>query len=436
MRLRTISVVGEALNFGGRRMETIARVAWLPVALLLIVNMTTVFAFLSVIVGRVVTFADVGTFSNAQWVLGQYAQRGWEHHFGAMAAISAGNLVLQTLLIASFMAPLIRYAGLGEKPAPGVVRLAFGPDQIRYILSGMFSFLFIGLLILGPMAAATFFALKYVLDAMTQTMASFPDPDSLHTITFVTAADSLKAKGAGWIFDIAVPLAVVAPLALLLWFLVFHHFHPRNRPKADDAGNPILRALATLIVVVALLAGVYWLFHGAVQNYMNVASSLYTDSKTVFTDTPTMARLWLGALIFIFIGYFNLRLYPYPGVAVCRKSMGLGETLQVSRGWNIIRLQIVLILITVFLFIVQVVFLNLILFKALYETLSALYNAVSVTTRLVNSGTTAEWVSPLFIWIWNGIKISINILWTFFSYGVAAGLYGRLYKESERMAAA
>ena len=44
MALGVFSVTGEALNFGGRRMETIMRVSWLPVALLLIVNMATVFA--------------------------------------------------------------------------------------------------------------------------------------------------------------------------------------------------------------------------------------------------------------------------------------------------------------------------------------------------------------------------------------------------------
>ena len=39
MGLRIFSVVGEALNFGGRRMETIARVAWLPLLLSMIATM-------------------------------------------------------------------------------------------------------------------------------------------------------------------------------------------------------------------------------------------------------------------------------------------------------------------------------------------------------------------------------------------------------------
>ena len=52
-------------------MATIARVAWLPVVLLLITNMVTVFAYLSVIAGRIVTFKDAGTFAVAQQVMAQ-----------------------------------------------------------------------------------------------------------------------------------------------------------------------------------------------------------------------------------------------------------------------------------------------------------------------------------------------------------------------------
>ncbi|MHA7873651.1 MAG: hypothetical protein ACX939_14980, partial [Hyphococcus sp.] len=63
---------------------------------------------------------------------------------------------------------------------------------------------------------------------------------------------------------------------------------------------------------------------------------------------------------------------------------------------------------------------------------SLLYEAVAVSTRLTNSGVTGEWVAPLFIWIWNAIKILVNIIGLFFSFGVLAGLYGRLYRDSER----
>ena len=52
------SVVGEALNFGARRMETIMRVAWLPVVLMLILSMVTLFTYVSLAAGRLVTFEE------------------------------------------------------------------------------------------------------------------------------------------------------------------------------------------------------------------------------------------------------------------------------------------------------------------------------------------------------------------------------------------
>ena len=68
----------------------------------------------------------------------------------------------------------------------------------------------------------------------------------------------------------------------------------------------------------------------------------------------------------------------------------------------------------------------------LLQLLTALYQAVASYTRLISSGVTGEWVQPFFVWLWNGFKILANIFWTFFFYGVLAGLYGRLYRESER----
>ncbi|MCA8896060.1 MAG: hypothetical protein KDA48_12455, partial [Amphiplicatus sp.] len=59
MELRVFPVVGAALNFGLRRMETIMRVAWLPVVLLLVFNMASAFAILSIANDRFVTFADL-----------------------------------------------------------------------------------------------------------------------------------------------------------------------------------------------------------------------------------------------------------------------------------------------------------------------------------------------------------------------------------------
>ena len=433
MQLRIFSVLGEALNFGLRRMETIIRLGWLPVVLLLIVNMVTVFAYLSVFAKRIITFSDVGTFMSAQTALNQVVARAWAASPMEMWAITGANLVIQAILVASFMAPLIRYSGLGERPRPGVIRLPFGVDQIRYIISGVFSFLFVAVLIIAPMAGATYYVLKYLFDALSKTVATFPDPNSLHTIKFVTTGEQLIADGAQWYLNLGVPLMAAAPFALLLWLITYLHFHPRNRPRAPETGNSFMRALVTLFVAGAAASAAYWLMREDIVEAFKSAGGADDSLKQIVANTPVNAHVLIGAVIALLAGYVNLRLYAYPAVAVCRKSLGLGNTLRVTRGWNLIRLQVILILAGAFIFLVQTVVLNqffLSFFVPWIVTL--LYQAVAVTTKLVNSGVTSEWVLPFFIWVWNGIKILVNIIGILFSYGVIAGLSGRLYRESER----
>ena len=460
MQLRIFSVVGEALNFGGRRMATIMRVAWLPVVMLLILNMATVFAYLTVIFERVITFEDAVTFTVAKAALAGRFTQAFQTHPTEMWAITIASLFMQALLTASFMAPLIRYSGLGEKPHGGIIRMPFGADQIRYILAGVFSFLFIVLLILAPMAGATYYILKYIFEALSQTMASFPNADSLHTIEFVTVGEQLAANGSAWYLNLGIPLLAVVPFALMIWLLVFQHFHPRNRPNAHETGNPFLRGIVTMSVVAAAIFATYFAAQktilsvfksvgGANQTFEgivkaapeNVQETLTTTletivptletAKQIIANTPANAHVLIGAVIFLLVGYLNLRLYPYPGIVVNRKSMGFAKILRVTRGWNLIRMQVILLFIAGMMLVVQYLINNFALAQIL-NTLNSLYQLVATSTRLVGSGVTADWVYPLFVWIWNGIKILANIYWLFFSYGVVAGLYGRLYRESER----
>ncbi len=434
MALGVFSVTGDALNFGGRRMETIMRVAWLPVALLLIVNMATVFAYLSAIAGRLITFADIATFQRAQQLLIAHSDRGWTQAPQAMTLISVANLSAQAILIAAFMAPLIRYAGLGETPRRGVVRLAFGPDQMRFIISGAFSFMFLAFLILAPILLTSFFVMQYVVDALSQTLAHFPDPDSLHTVELTTSGESLAARGEAWIYTLALPATASAPFLLALWALAFLHFHPRNRPSAAGRANPALRAAATLAVLAAIVGAAYWLFGdaGGQPGTATGTGASAAQQKTGDANgvSPMAAAALLGVAALLLTGYFSLRLYAYPGVAVCRKSLALGGVLRVTRGWNIFRLFMILVLIAGFLLIVQFLINNYAL-TWIRQTLYALYAAADASSRLVNSGDQGAWVQPVFVWIWNGVKIAVNVFWTFFSYGVAAGLYGRLYRESQ-----
>jgi hypothetical protein len=449
MGLRIFPVVGAALNFGGRRMETTARIAWLPLLLSMIATMAAVFAMASVISGRLVTFEDVPTFLGAQQIALRNAARGFQSDPGAMWTISIASIVVQTLLTASFMAPLIRYAGLGEKPARGVVRAPFGPDQIRFIVSGMFGFLFVAVLVFGPVAAASYYTLKYIVAALSATMAVFPDPNSLHTIEIKTAADTIAAQGRAWLYDRAIPIAGAAPVAFAFWLLLFFHFSPKNRPNAPKPGKIILRALTTFLVAAGLLLGAYFYFADFVLNdfrsntgFLGILSSLaglakievggIAESVDFLMKAPEGRLVIFGVASFFVVNYISLRLFPYPGVAVCRKSLALGKTLAVSRGWNLLRLGVIVTIVSVFILVVQVFLLNALFLQYLLpQVLTLLYNATAVSTKLVNSGVAADWVQPTFIWIWNIIRIAVNVVWSFFSFGVAAGLYGRLYRESE-----
>ncbi|NOX81805.1 MAG: hypothetical protein GXP06_02215 [Alphaproteobacteria bacterium] len=429
MQLRILSILGEALNFGGRRMATIMRVSWLAVVLLLIVDMASVYASLSVIAGRVITFAEVGSFLSAQKLLARYAAQGWGAHGGHMAAIAGVSLLVQVILISTFMAPLIRWAGLGERPGPGSVRLPFGPDQLRFLISSLFSALFVGVIILLPIMTTSFFTLKYIVAAMSQTMASFPDADSLHTIKLITAEEGLVQRGAEWVFGFAVPLAAAAPFVLLTWLVTFFHFSPRNRPNATGKPNWVLRAVATFGVVAVIFGAAVVLLRAPVMQVLKSASA--AGGAADLTGAPVNVILFIVTAGFLLVTYINLRLYPYPGIAVCRRSLGLGGTLRLSRGWNIVRMPIILLAVAGFFFILQIIINSLFLSTLIPQVINLLYQAVLVSTKLVNSGVGADWVLPLFIWIWNGIKILANVFWAFFSYGVIAGLYGRLYRDSE-----
>lgn len=415
MKLRTFSVVGGALNFGLRRMETIMRVAWLPVVALLVFNMASVFAVLSVANDRLITFADLAqgiSYQKAVEVSQKALWSGLLNGSVPMWTISMLTALLDTILVASFMAPLIRFAGLGERPSPGALKLAFGPDQIRYILATILGIFVTLVFVLAPVGAAAYWVLNYILEALTQTYVSFPNPDSLHTIELVAARDVYAERGELWANLYGAPLIVAGGFALVFWLTLNMHFHPRNRGAGAGAPNLPIRALVTL-VVMAGLAGLIWLAIRVAGDDVNALLS------AVFA---------IGILM---IEYFSLRVFPYAGIAVCRKSLAPAGLLKVTRGWNIFRLLAVILLVWVFVIAVQYV-VNALVFGGISigSVVSVLYSATASATKLVNSGEAAPWVLPLFVWIWNGVKILVNIFLLFFIYGVVAGLQGRLYRES------
>lgn len=419
MELRILGVAGAALNFGGRRMETIMRVAWLPVILLLVVEMATIFAALSVAAGRLVSFSDVASLKEAREILDQFAAAAWMQRPAQMWIVNLASLFLQALLVASFMAPLVRYAGLGEKPKPGFAKLAFGPDQIRYLLAGAAGFI-MPLFIFLPIGATAYFVLKYVLEALNKTYANFPDPDSLHTVELVTGRDLATASGDLWIYETVVPMAAAAPIALILWIVFLAHFHPRNT-QGSSQPNFLARALATLVAGGSVTALVW-----------ATLATLIPGAETAGGGGGLLVILALGIVAAL---YVSLRAAPYQGVAVCRKSMGIAGTLRVTRGWNIFRFFIVLLIVPAVI-VGMVVLINVFAVQPVFWVINNLYVVADSYAKIVNSGETYLWLLPAFVWIANGILIVLNLFITFFNYGVTAGLLGALYRASEAESAA
>ncbi|MGE0410125.1 MAG: hypothetical protein AB7P23_12810 [Amphiplicatus sp.] len=416
MQLRVFSVVGEALNFGLRRMETIMRIAWLPVALILVLDMTTLFSLLSVALGRLVTFSDAATYVQAQNALPKLWSLGVEANPVGMGLVLAASYAVQAILIASFMAPLIRLSGLAEHPSSGVVKLEFGPSQMRFLFAGLASVLAVGVLLFLPAGVTSFYALNYVRDAMEAIYVSFPNAESLHTVEILSGRDVVAARGEAWIYSLAVPSGLLIPFGLAFWTILVLHFHPRNRQSGAERANILARAIGALVGGGAIVGLVWlWLLGGA-----------------KIAPNHELALFYLfGALLIVIFYYLNLRLTPYLGVVVCRKSLAPAGTLRVTRGWNILRLFAILILLSLVTLLVQWA-INAIVFPSVLSTLTILNAATGSATKLANGGVEAEWVRPLFIWLLNGFKILVNLVWQFFTFGVVAGLLGRLYRESER----
>lgn len=432
MILRIFSVAGEALHFGARRMETLMRVGWLPVVLLLIVQLATAYSALSVQAGRLLTVEDgslqLEQLSNwritglvatvAETLFNLARARAFDQISPWIWTVLGVSFVLQVFIASSFLAPMTRLAGLGEEPPPGAARLHFGEDEARFSAAAVGGILALGLFIFGPMLAATFYSLKFVLDAYSQTFAVFPNPESLHQVYEVTGQEAAKAAGQGWHLTRGVPALLMAPVALLFWIALIRHFHPKNRGPQAGPPNVFARALATLFLGGAA-AGLIWLWVLMTHNNVEPLSEI---------------SLFFGfeALALVVLAYVSLRLFPVAGVAVCRRSFrsDAGTFLAASRGFNLFRILGILVLISAVLFLVQL-FINTVGFTALGSTVQFLAFAAAHYFSLFNAGNEPEWVMPAMIWLWTTVRVLYNVFWVFFSYGVLSGLLGRLYRDTE-----
>ncbi len=422
MGLRTFPVVGEALHFGARRFETVLRVAALPLVLLLIFNMAAAFGYLSIANGRVITFHDVAA-AGASWaqvkqLAGTAAEKGLLASDVRTFAIYAASLLINAILISSFMAPLIRYAGLGEKPAPGIIRLPFGPDQLRFLGAGVLSFMLSALVIYAPIGIATFVIIGIVSKAVTTPYAHFPDATSLHTIDLIAGRDALAMRGGLWVYEYGYWGAAAAVIAALLAIVFMLHFRPRAEDKTAGIGF-----LGRMLGVIAGIAAFFALVAFAA---VKIAAARKAEFPPETLAMAMFAAAALAAAIF-----FNLRLYPYVGVAVCRRSMAFGGTFRVTRRFNVFRLAFAFLSLGIILLLMQMLLMSLGGGGA-YAVVGYLGVAVESYVRLINGGEGGAWVLPFFGWLWAMIGIAFTLLWAVFTYGVSAGLFGRLYRESER----
>jgi hypothetical protein len=419
MKLRIFSVVGEALNFGLRRMETIMRLAWLPLGLILIFDMTRVFVILSVANGRVITFGDLAanvTFQRAALGANRLLEKGLDENSVTMWVIHLAWIAINTILIASFMAPLIRFAGLGERPAPGLFRVPFGPDQVRYVI-GLIVALFVSFVVVwGPIWATSNYILEYIGEAMKVTYATFPNPESLHTIREVHGLDVMKSSDRLWIPEFGLWSAAAGALFVFAWFALTWHFRAASASDAARRSNPAARAA----VIFLLLAGYVWAIASRASGSLLQIGQLADASYFAFV-----------ALALLFVLYAGLRLFPYSGVVACRRSLAFAGTFSVTRGWNLARMIGAMLLLAIILF-AAFLLVNIVAVPAIFTVTGILEAAVASYTKLYNSGEVGAWVAPAFAWLRTILAIIIYVFWAFFTYGINAGLLGRLYRESER----
>jgi len=401
MSLNVFSVAGEALNFGFRRFETILRVGWLPVSLLLVFNMAAVFLWLSIAYGNPVSFADV-TASGARWaeiiaLAQQKANEGLAADNNLAFALAGATLLVNAALVASFMAPLIRYAGLGEKPAPGFIRAPVGPDQIRFLAAGALSTLVFAAVVYTPITFATLSILDFMGTAMTTPYASFPEPDSLHTVEVILGADRY---GVRWLYGWQVWGAAAALLAAILFVAIFAHVAPRREDKRAGIG-----LLGRGLGVGAALAA-----------FFALAGLAYSSTLGEAAVTATARADGLAGVLFVVaataLGVFiGLRLYPYAGVATCRRSMALAGSLRVTRRYNLLRLLAALMLTGVILFGAQVL-----LGFAAGQAGSALFGVMVAAQSAARIGGGDEGAAmKAALWLCASGGVAANALWALFT---------------------
>lgn len=430
MKIRITGQAGEALHFAARRFETIARVSILPLALSLIFSMAATFAALSVAYGRVITFSDVADSDRFAAVRNAGAQalgQGLMQGSLPILVIVLAAIALNVILTASYMAPLIRYAGLGEKPPPGLIRAPFGPSQVRLVVASVATCATQIVIGLAPVAIAFFMIVETIQSAASRIYASFPDAGSLHTVDYVTGAEALGLRGTLWFYDYGLIAGAGAALTLAAFLiLVLHHGRRSDGARRSLAGR-VGAGTATLLSYAALLAGAGALY-GLLATFSPGGPARVLAMVGESAASRAMALFGLGA--FALICYVSARFAAYPAIAVCRASMAPAGLFALTRGGNVVRLLLSAMLLTLVLAFMQTM-LSIFGFGGVIAAGDAIGQLIASLARISSGDEAATAAQRIFVGVAAFAQIAFTLAWAMFANGVGAGFMGRLYRDSE-----
>ncbi|MEL6378399.1 MAG: hypothetical protein AAFR69_00485 [Pseudomonadota bacterium] len=431
MAWRFWSVAGEALHFGARRMETIMRVGWLPVLFILVIQMASVFLTLSLATDRAVSIATTGGFAAAKAALPIYQTVLLVTKPLTFLALTLSTQGLTLLMIAVFVVPLTRDAATGERPDPGVMRFACGPQQVRYVTGSLAAGLVPVLLVLLPVLIG----FQTMIGLLAERLQSdgwvlFPSEQSLHTVRPAQTIDVLAGPASLYWGGVAMPLWLFAlPVLAVLALLLHRHFQPAHRAVRALGGDEDCaraRPWRRLLVIMASMTAFFGLTYGSMIDAYSLPGGLDTAVPSITIPAQIRSVGFILYTVFILLLYVSVRLFPYPGFVVIDRSMALGPTLAATRGWNLFRVLGLMAIIVMVLGLVQMV--TAIMVSGFVPmVVTSVYGVLATTTRLLNSGVTADWVVPVLRWTWTLTRLAVSVFMTFFLYGVLAGIYGRLY---------
>lgn len=269
MRIHFYRSVTEAWGFAYHRFDMIARQAWFPVLIIILLTFASPYLVLSIVNGELVTIASL-PFNKAVEAISKNQELLWSQHLIKMVLFNLLAYVLVTLLYASFFVPLLQYTARGIMPSHRSVNLAVGPRHFKFLLA---SFLTVGgilLILWSPMLLATHFIDQYVAEAVGRQYANFPDPNSLHTIEIVAATQNTAG------FDVLKGVLWLAAAIAVVYFTVRFFpvpFFAGVREKADGynslkAGWQATRGWNTARLAAVLL--VLWLAMMLITYILNI----------------------------------------------------------------------------------------------------------------------------------------------------------------------